>query len=154
MNLPCLNCKADVPQGEGKFFAQVFLCEKCHTMSTHFFERLERELKSLLTVAKESIRVALVQGKFVFPEGPAGAPSKRAVLEEIIKLEEAREASLKEQSCPTSSASTPPHVLTLAALGAASSSKVSTPACESAQTSLQTPPTRSSENVPDANDTR
>lgn len=124
-------------------------------MSTHFYERLENELKSLLLVAKESIRVALVQGKFVFPEGPAGEPSKRAVLEEIIKLEEAREARAKEQSCPTqSSAGTPPHVLTLAARGAASLTKDSTQACGSAQPSLQTPATRSSENVPDANDTR
>jgi len=118
MNLPCLNCKADVAPGAGKFFAEVFLCESCHTMAQHFHERLERELKYLLVIARESIRISLVEGKFSFPEGPAGEPSKRQVLEEILKMEEHR---AKEKSCqPTpSTEATPPHVRTLARIHAA-----------------------------------
>lgn len=126
MNLPCMNCKADVPAGEGKFFAEVFVCARCQTMAVHFHERLERELRFLLTMAKESIRISLVQGKFNFPEGPAGEPSKKDVLEAILALEETRDRVTKEQACPPSSEATPPHVRTLARLGAeahASSSK-------------------------------
>ncbi len=109
MNLPCMNCKRDVEQNRGKFFAEVFLCESCAEMAFHFFSRLTRELNFLLTMAKESIRLALVQGKFSFPEGPSGEPPKRAVLEEILKLEEAREAHNKERPWPTpSSEPTPP----------------------------------------------
>ena len=104
MNLPCMNCHKEVPQGEAKFFAEVFLCEGCHLQAEHFFKRLLGELNFLLTMAKDSIRLALVQGKFVFPEGPAGEPSKRAVLEEILKMEEARDKHNKERACtPTHS---------------------------------------------------
>lgn len=128
MNLPCMNCKADVAPDAGKFFAAVFLCADCQAMAVHFHERLERELKYLLTMARESIRISLVQGKFSFPEGPAGEPSKRAVLEEILKMEEQRDQTAREQACQTtpSTEATPPHVRTLALHGAevrASSSK-------------------------------
>lgn len=126
MNLPCLNCKCEVEQGKGKFFAEVFLCEGCHAQSTHFFARLEKELSFLLTIAKESIRVALVQGKFSFPEGPAGEPSKRAVLEEILKMEELRERLARERECKTTATSTeatPPTAPTLVVEALASSAK-------------------------------
>lgn len=115
MNLPCMNCKADVTPGAGKFFAEVFVCEGCQTMAVHFHERLERELRYLLTMAKESIRISLVQGKFSFPEGPAGEPSKREVLEEIMLMEERRTRATKEPECTDN---TPPHVRTLARLHA------------------------------------
>lgn len=132
--LPCMNCKHPVATNAGKFFAEVFLCEKCFTMAEHFYARLLRELQFLVTMSKEAIRVSLVQGKFSFPEGPAGEVSKRAVLEEIMRMEEARSQSQEKPwpSTPTipttpSSETTPPHVRTLAALGAASSRKDSPP---------------------------
>lgn len=125
MNLPCLNCKKEVEQNSGKFFAEVFLCDSCHVQAEHFFNRLVRELQFLLTMAKESIRVALVQGKFSFPEGPSGEPSKRAVLEEILRMEERRESTAKEQACrtPTSTESTLPTAAGQAVVAHASSSK-------------------------------
>lgn len=129
MNLPCMNCHTDVPPNAGKFFAEVFVCEGCHTMAKHFHERLERELQYLLLMAKESIRISLVQGKFSFPEGPAGEPSKRQVLEEIMMMEERRARAVQEQPCQSTEA-TPPHVRTLARLHAeapGSSSKDSPP---------------------------
>ena len=103
MNLPCLNCKKEVEQNAGKFFAEVFLCDGCHEQAEHFFNRLVKELQYLLVMAKESIRVALVQGKFVFPEAPVGEPSKRAVLESILQMEERRERTAKEKAWPTAS---------------------------------------------------
>ncbi len=129
MTLPCLNCHAETDQEHAKFFAGVFLCGTCHDLAVHFHEKLERELKFLLTVSKESIRVALVQGKFILPEALQREPSKRAVLEEILRMEEAR---AQEPPCtspmlpePSPGASTLPSARTLAALAAASSPKPS-----------------------------
>lgn len=89
--LPCMNCKTVIASDAGMFFAQVFVCPTCHTQATHFFHRLEGELKSLLTLSQEAIRIALVKGQFHFPEGPRGEVSKREVLEEALRLEAARE---------------------------------------------------------------
>lgn len=88
-----MNCNRPTPPTAAKFFAEVFLCEVCAVQAVHFYQRLEQELRHLLVISKESIRLALATGKFSFPEGSAGEPSKRAVLEEIMRLEEAREAS-------------------------------------------------------------
>lgn len=88
-----MNCQKAVPSDKAKFFAEVFICEDCHTQAVHFYQRLEVELTHLLTMSKEAVRIALVTGKFHFPEGPRGEVSKREVLETILKLEEAREKS-------------------------------------------------------------
>lgn len=126
-HLPCMNCKKDVGPNDGRFFASVFLCEGCATMAQHFFDRLQQELVFLQTMAKEAIRTALVTGKFNFPEGPAGEPSKRDVLEAILKFEEQR--TNKEPACPPtpSSDATPPHVQTLMRLGAKENESSSKP---------------------------
>lgn len=86
-----MNCSAPVPSGKGQFFAEVFVCETCHTQAAHFWQRSEKELRNLLTITKESIRLSLISGKFVFPEGQQGDLSKREVLEAVLKMEEARE---------------------------------------------------------------
>jgi len=95
-----MNCKAPVLNGAGKFFAEVFLCDTCHVQAEHFWERTVRELKHLLTISKEAIRLSLISGKFVFPEGQQGDLSKREVLEEVLKMEEAREQRAKEHNAP------------------------------------------------------
>lgn len=89
-DLACMNCRKPVPTGEVKFFAEVFLCGVCNTQAVHLHERLERELKHLLVMSKEAIRISLVKGEFSFPEGPGSEVSKREVLEQVMLLEEAR----------------------------------------------------------------
>lgn len=96
--LPCMNCKKPVATDAGMFFAEVFICPTCHTMSVHFYQRLERELKGLLTMSQEAIRIALVKGQFHFPEGPRGELTKREVLETALGLEAAREKEQKKQA--------------------------------------------------------
>jgi hypothetical protein len=130
--LCCMNCGKPTEADAAKLFAGVFVCAACHASATHFHEKLEQELRHLLVLSKDSIRVALATGKFHLPEGPSGQPSKRDVLEQILKLEEHREQH-KDKRWPTtpddptptqpSTESTPPHVRTLAALGRASSPK-------------------------------
>lgn len=96
-DLGCMNCKKATPPDKSKFFAEVFLCEDCHVQAVHFYARLELELKNLLVMSKEAIRISLITGQFSFPEGQAGETSKKAVLEQILLLEEARSAHKKAQ---------------------------------------------------------
>lgn len=127
--LCCMNCNEAVPQGKACFFAEVFLCTKCHQQATHFWLRLDRELRSLQVMAKDSIRQCLLEGKFVFPEvdaTAAGEVSKRAVLETILTMEEARakkEACTRPIQTHPSSGNTPPNVPTLGALVRSNSPK-------------------------------
>ena len=106
--LPCMNCKASTSTEHAKFFAEVFVCAPCYEQASHFWLRLDRELHFLLVMAKEAIRVSLVEGRFSFPEGPAGEPSKREVLETIMKMEEARAASSEKLQCQETHVSAPP----------------------------------------------
>lgn len=129
-SLRCTNCKKETETSEAKFFAEVFLCPTCHEQAAHFYKKLETELHYLLTIARDAIRVSLVQGQFSLPEGPHGEPSKKEVLEEILRMEQARDRYIKESACrstPISGGATPPHVRTLAALGSERSSKPSQP---------------------------
>lgn len=129
----CMNCKSPVPPADAKLFAEVFLCPSCHTAAVHFWERLDRELRSLQVMARDAIRVSLLEGKFYFPEATGETSvSKRAVLESILAMEEARAA--KEAACtkhpssvaaPTrvSTGTTPPYAPIPGAQGSSSSPK-------------------------------
>lgn len=129
--LPCMNCKKPVEQDQGKFFTQVYVCETCYTLAQRFHDKLERELKNLLLLSKEAIRVALVQGKFHLSEASLQDISKKEVLEEILRMEGLKNSPhAKAVECPPinkphppSGDSTPPHVRTLAALGTSSPPK-------------------------------
>lgn len=86
--LPCMNCRKPIESGESKIFAQVFVCPTCYGTAKSFYEKLEVELRQLLTVAKESIRVALVEGRFHLSEAHVRDISKRELLQEIVSMEE------------------------------------------------------------------
>ena len=94
-SLACMNCKQETSTENARFFAEVFLCPSCYDKASHFYVRTERELRYLLVVAKEAIRIALVEGRFDLPEAPTGEPSKREVLQEILRIEELREQRAK-----------------------------------------------------------
>lgn len=89
--MACMNCKKPVVANEAKLFAEVFVCPTCYETAVHFWEKLDRELRYLLVVAKESIRLALIDGSFFFPEGVGSEVSKREVLKEILRMQQARE---------------------------------------------------------------
>lgn len=110
-NLPCMNCKKPVVQADAKLFAQVFVCPDCHMQAVHFWERLDRELRYLQTMAQESIRLALIEGKFSFPEGAAADVSKQEVLQAILGMHTAREA--KEAKCLTTVRPSTPAMLSM-----------------------------------------
>lgn len=91
--LPCLNCHNPVDPQKAKIFAGVFVCETCHLVATRLEERGTAELRSLLTLQREAIRIALTRGELVLgPAEPTRELSKKEVLEQIVKLSEAADA--------------------------------------------------------------
>lgn len=103
-DLQCMNCRTPTAADEADLFAEVFLCKSCHTQAVHFWQRIDRELRSLQVMAKDAIRVCLLEGRFSFPEGTGGEVSKREVLETILTMEEARDRQCQmksSQSIPT-----------------------------------------------------
>lgn len=100
--LSCVNCRNEV-QGEGQFFAQVFLCPDCFRIAEALLNRGERELKMLLIVLKEAIRQELVQGRLQFStiEQVEDVP-KRDLMTHLSDLAQ-RTRYNKESKCSTSS---------------------------------------------------
>jgi hypothetical protein len=92
--LSCMSCHKEVVEEQGKFFAEVFVCPDCFLLATRFYERAEQDLKRLLVMMKEAIRVGLLQGKLQFktPEQIKEAP-RNDVLEKLSEL--AKEARKK-----------------------------------------------------------
>lgn len=88
--LNCMNCHREILAGQSKIFAGVLVCGTCFEVARSFAEKLEQELQYLQTIAKEAIRVALVQGRFHLPAAGVREISKRELLEEILKMESAR----------------------------------------------------------------
>ena len=90
--LHCLNCKADVPADEGRIFAQVFVCPRCFSLAESFYERSLYELRRLEVALRESVRLALLEGRLQFSAAPDHDLSKRDVLRAVVLLEELRHA--------------------------------------------------------------
>ena len=90
--ISCMNCRKDVPEVDGQVFAGVFVCPICFTLASRLFERSQRELKQLLSMLQEAIRIALVEGKLHFAEGTTLEDvSKKDLLEAIVALNSRRE---------------------------------------------------------------
>lgn len=97
-SMPCMNCKTPVKQDDVRLFQGVFCCSKCHELATRAFQRLERELKYMLTLAGETIRLALVKGEFQL--GPADQPHeipKSELMRKLIAHVEDREKKAEGQ---------------------------------------------------------
>lgn len=91
MALPCVNCNQPVQQQDAKFFHGVFVCGTCHTMAESLYSRASQELKNLLLMLQESIRIALIEHRLQFREGVDAELSKKEVLEAIVRLQEMKE---------------------------------------------------------------
>lgn len=94
MPLPCVNCKKLTAPDDAKFFAGVFLCSECGFIAEHFLEKGTEDLKGLLLMLKESIRVAAVRGELKLGVAePMRDLSKKEVLQQIVTLREKMDAS-------------------------------------------------------------
>jgi hypothetical protein len=93
MGIGCTNCKKDVASDAGRIYAEVFVCGDCFFIASRFEERILKELKALQLVAREAIRIGLVQHQLSFGKAdPMKDLSKKEVLEQMLKMMEMRDA--------------------------------------------------------------
>lgn len=86
-----MNCQTPVGPNEGKFFAGVFCCPGCHTTATRLYERAEGELRALLVMLQESIRLALVEQRLQLGSEAIADIPKADLLRAVTQLQEAKE---------------------------------------------------------------
>jgi hypothetical protein len=103
--LSCVNCKHEVSQGDAKLFAEVFVCGECFRIAESLMSRGERELRMLLTVLKESIRLNIIRGELQFSsiEQVQDVPKKDLVthLADLASRVRANKESMCNSSSPT-----------------------------------------------------
>lgn len=134
VGITCLNCKQEVGEQEGKLFAEVFLCPGCFLIAGRLYERAERDLKQVLVMMKESIRIGLLQGQLQFSEEELKTLSKPDLLRQMaIFSEEAQRKAWSTGETTHSGENMPPHVRTLAAAG-----KLNSPKLKVADSTLET----------------
>ncbi len=93
MALPCLNCNEPVKDEEAKIFAGVFCCPVCFERAERLDRSLQAELKRLFIMTRESIRIALVEGKLHFGDAANSEVPKTELMKQMVRLEEIREKS-------------------------------------------------------------
>jgi len=87
-----MNCKKPVKQEDARIFQAVFCCPQCHEIATRAYKRLERELHHLLTLAGDSIRVALIRGELQLGAAEAKDIPKSELLRRVIEIAQKKEA--------------------------------------------------------------
>jgi len=101
VGLPCLSCKKETPPDEAKVFAEVFLCSDCFLIAERLYRRGESELRMMLLVLKESIRLAALKGELQFNFGKLEDLPKEDLMSHLAKLaDEAREQSVPRSKEP------------------------------------------------------
>lgn len=103
--MPCVNCKQPVEPQDAKFFHSVFICGTCHTMAERLYSRASQELKNLLLMLQESIRISLIEGRLQFREGIDMGLSKKEVLEAIVQLQEMKDEHTRTMASRSSDVS-------------------------------------------------
>lgn len=93
MALPCLNCGDDIPSDGAKCFAGVLVCPVCADRAERLEKNLQQELQRMFSMTRESIRIALVQGKLHFGGPNNQETSKTDLLKQIMRIEEMKEQS-------------------------------------------------------------
>ncbi len=85
----CMNCGEMTLPKDGDLYLGVFVCPMCKGVAEILRKRARKELKHLLTLLDETIRLALVEGRLKLGEqDPQG--DKRKVLMTIVDLLEAK----------------------------------------------------------------
>lgn len=155
VGIPCLNCKKEVAQQEGKLFAEVFLCPGCFLIASRLYERAEKDLKQVLVMMKEAIRIGLLQGQLQFSEEELKNLSKPDLLRQmaIFSEEAQRQACLNTEKTTLSGENMPPHVRTLGAIGRLNSPRPSLADFKSETQSSETQTMMPSGNASNANGT-
>lgn len=98
MGLPCVNCKEPVGSDEAKFFAQTFICPRCFDIAERLHVKGEQELRMMLVMLKECIRLAIIKGELQFPvQNTEDMPRKDLFTELARMAQDARQEALKNE---------------------------------------------------------
>ena len=161
--LNCMNCKREILPNKGEIYLKVFICHNCKLIAERLYERAQKDVKHLLVMMKEAIRLGLVQGKLQFRDtNQVDEVSRPDLLSKLADLaEQAREEQKapeeqvchEDQTTQESTTSMKPHVAILAAIGRASSNKLSPADSKSETSSSEIPTPPSSDNAENANGT-
>lgn len=89
--LKCPCCKGPIEE-EGSIFADVLVCAACKQLAESTYRGIELELRQLLVVAKDLLRVALLRGHLRPEKGEKRNPAKADVLRQILQLKEMADA--------------------------------------------------------------
>jgi len=81
-----LNCGKAVSEEDGKLFASCFVCPDCYLIASRFMDNGRRELSQLLALLQEIVRQQIVKGSLQLPARLSENPSKRDVLEAIVRM--------------------------------------------------------------------
>lgn len=86
MPLPCVNCHKDVESDQAKMFAEVLVCPDCYIIAERLFERGNKELRMMLTVLKEMIRLTLIRGELQFLQQQSEENSSEEVMKRFARM--------------------------------------------------------------------
>ena len=99
VGIPCKNCDKVMGADDGKIFAEVVVCPTCYTMAERLFSRCDRELRQMLLLLQEAIRVALIEGKLHYGAAqPLDEVPKEELLRMIVKMTESKHARAAARS--------------------------------------------------------
>jgi hypothetical protein len=97
--LTCVNCSKEIPVGTAFVHQGVLVCKSCFTIASALVTRAEEDMQKLLLLYKETIRVALCNGKLNFASDQSLTTSKKETLEKMLVL-------LGNDTAPTATAPT------------------------------------------------
>jgi coenzyme F420-reducing hydrogenase delta subunit len=84
--LPCVNCKKEVEPDQAKMFAEVLVCPDCYTIAERLYERGNIELRMMLTVLKEALRLTLIRGELQFLQQQTEENKSEEVMKRFAKM--------------------------------------------------------------------
>jgi len=86
LKLPCMNCKKEIDQTKAKIFQGVYVCDECYDLADRSFRKLQQELNHLLTLAGESIRLALIKGELQLGRVDTKEIPKSELIRKLVDL--------------------------------------------------------------------
>jgi len=99
-----VNCGETVDPNDAQMFSQVFVCSSCHLLATRMLQRAERSLDLLKSLAKMSIRQALLTRKLQFHARALNEPVDIDFIGELSRMVQQVKfgVELEARECSTS----------------------------------------------------
>lgn len=92
--LPCVNCHKEVASDQAKMFAEVLVCPECYVIAERLFERGNKELRMMLTVLKEMIRLTLIKGELQFLQQQSEENHSEEVMKRFARMAQELQAKV------------------------------------------------------------